>query len=75
MKKWKVFAENERAKIEECASKFYNFEQNLRNRLINGMEKCLKIEKIHIFQQKMVAFATKQNIDFRLMNNTRQYIH
>ena len=22
----------------------------LRNRLINGMEKCLKIEKIHIFQ-------------------------
>ena len=46
----------------------------LRNRLMDGMEKCLKIEKIHIFQQKMVAFATKQNIDFRLVNNTRQYV-
>ena len=52
LKKWKDFAENEREKIEECASKFYNFEQNFAKQVNGWYGKVFENRKIHIFQQK-----------------------
>ena len=64
-----------KGKIEECASKFYNSEQDFAKQVNGWYGKVFENQNIHIFQQKMAAFATKQNIDFRLVNNTRQYVH
>ena len=70
------FGEKGKEKSEECASKFYNFEQNFAKQVNQWYGKVFENRKnSHFPIEKMVAFATKQNIDFRLVNNTRQYVH